>query len=422
MPEHIYKKVTVFLILFIYIYFLVVPKPSLALTVTELQQTIEQKNSEIKKLEEQASQYRTEIAQKSAVSKTLKNELATVERNIKQLQNNIVINQRQIQKAELEIKKTGIEITEKESAISKIRKGLGEIIQYFSQKDAEMPVRLLFQNGGLNNFLSQIDHYRLLQSKMVGTLSDLHSIKEELKVKKEESQETKEKLSKIQKTLDDRKKIKESVQEDKKNLLSITKNQENEYQKLLKDTEDKQQQILKDTENLEEELRKLINPEALPKALKGVLEKPVNGILTQGYGQTTFAKKHRDFYSFHNGIDLAAPLGTPVVAAEDGVVLGTGDTDKYCPKMLQGKYIVIDHKNNLATMYGHLSLISVFSEQGVKRGDIIGYVGSTGLATGPHLHFTVYDAKTVQIKKGPTGNCGLLPYGGSINPLQYLHL
>ena len=116
--------------------------------------------------------------------------------------------------------------------------------------------------------------------------------------------------------------------------------------------------------------------------------------LTQGYGATQFAQST---YSskFHNGIDIGAPLGTPIFAAENGRVLASGNTDSYCPPVWYGrkkyggsygKFIVIKHENNLSTLYSHLSLSAVKIGDLVNRGDVIGYTGNTGLSTGPHLH------------------------------------
>lgn len=84
----------------------------------------------------------------------------------------------------------------------------------------------------------------------------------------------------------------------------------------------------------------------------------------------------------HTGVDIAAPMGTPVVAAEDGKVVFTesGNTG-------YGNHIIIQHKNGLKTLYGHLSSIDVSKGQQVVRGEQIGKVGSTGNSTGPHLHF-----------------------------------
>ena len=90
----------------------------------------------------------------------------------------------------------------------------------------------------------------------------------------------------------------------------------------------------------------------------------------------------------HKGIDIAGAgiYGTPIIAAADGVV-GISNSGNYGGGY--GNYVMIDHGNNFATLYGHMSEIIVSEGQTVKRGDTIGYVGSTGDSTGPHLHFEV---------------------------------
>lgn len=85
--------------------------------------------------------------------------------------------------------------------------------------------------------------------------------------------------------------------------------------------------------------------------------------------------------SFHNGLDLAAPTGTPVAATNDGIVLVAGDYP------IKGGFVMIDHGFGLASLYLHLSEIHVSAGQHLSRGEIIGLVGSTGLSTGPHLHW-----------------------------------
>ena len=83
----------------------------------------------------------------------------------------------------------------------------------------------------------------------------------------------------------------------------------------------------------------------------------------------------------HMGVDYAAPVGTPVISVADGVVAESGFQGAY------GNKVVIQHNANQSTAYAHLSRISVRKGQTVKQGDIVGAVGSTGLSTGPHLHF-----------------------------------
>lgn len=93
---------------------------------------------------------------------------------------------------------------------------------------------------------------------------------------------------------------------------------------------------------------------------------------------------------FHYGLDFAAPQGTPIYATADGKVTTAGNTGNG-----YGNYVVIDHGYGYKTLYGHMVRVKARNGQEVKRGEVIGWVGSTGKSTGPHLHYEVhkYDQK-----------------------------
>lgn len=113
----------------------------------------------------------------------------------------------------------------------------------------------------------------------------------------------------------------------------------------------------------------------------GQLLWPASGPVTSPFGMR-FHPVHR-VNRFHSGIDIAAPHGAPIIAADSGVVVTATWNSGY------GNYIVIDHGNGMQTLYAHNSRNLVSPGQAVSRGQLIGRIGSTGVSTGPHLHFEV---------------------------------
>jgi murein DD-endopeptidase MepM/ murein hydrolase activator NlpD len=109
---------------------------------------------------------------------------------------------------------------------------------------------------------------------------------------------------------------------------------------------------------------------------------PVDGRITGDFG--TRIDPFNGEGTFHRGIDIASSYGHSVAVAADGVVIYADSMGGY------GRMIVIEHSNGFATRYGHLSEFAVVEGQSVKCGDILGYVGMSGRATGPHLHYEVW--------------------------------
>jgi murein DD-endopeptidase MepM/ murein hydrolase activator NlpD len=115
---------------------------------------------------------------------------------------------------------------------------------------------------------------------------------------------------------------------------------------------------------------------------RGFMGMPVAGRVTSNFG----ARMHPllGFLRMHKGIDIGAPYGTPIYAAIDGVVAFAGRNRGY------GNFVKLNHGGGIATGYGHMSRIAVSPGTRVGRGQVIGYVGSTGMSTGPHLHWEVW--------------------------------
>lgn len=108
---------------------------------------------------------------------------------------------------------------------------------------------------------------------------------------------------------------------------------------------------------------------------------PVQGVVTSSFGERL--DPFRGEGAFHTGIDIATAEGDPIHATADGTVIKASMGNGY------GREIILDHGHGIETLYAHLSGFAVTAGQDVHRGDIIGYVGSSGRSTGPHLHYEV---------------------------------
>lgn len=138
----------------------------------------------------------------------------------------------------------------------------------------------------------------------------------------------------------------------------------------------------------------------------GAFGAPVNGSITSGYG----SRRHPilGYMRMHAGVDFGASWGAPIYAATDGRVNYAGWHGGH------GNYVRIDHGSGIGTGYAHMSRIAVSPGTSVRRGQVIGYVGSTGLSTGPHLHYEMY-------RNGQTVNplsIGAITRQAAVDPAQ----
>ena len=127
-----------------------------------------------------------------------------------------------------------------------------------------------------------------------------------------------------------------------------------------------------------------------PYFLTASMWSPVSGLVTSRFGWRSHPVSGQD--DFHTGVDIAAAQGTPILAALPGVVEQTGYSESY------GNFVVLRHSDNLRTTYNHCSEILAREGEQLARGDRIALVGSTGISTGPHLHFEV---EVKGLKAGP---------------------
>ena len=380
--------------------------------VDEIKKEIELRAQEIKDLAATIKKYQKDLEAVGKQENTLQNQINRMNKEIAILNLNIKKTQTQIIETGLKIDELKNQVYVKEDEIESRKEKLAHIILLMSQSESGNLLSLAFSTKNLSDFFSQQESLANLQRDVKVSLDELKTFKSVLENFKKDKETQQAELKNLNEELGNQWQITNEQKTEKDSLLKDTRNKEKEYQRIINELNRKRQDVESEINALEERLRQAIDKSKISIS-KGILRWPLEGRFSQGYGKPNWNAA----YDFPNGIDIAAPIGTPIKAALGGKIIGVGDNGRYS----YGKWIAIEHGNfSIVTLYGHLSLQKVSVGQEVKTGDIIGYVGSTGYSTGPHLHFTIFTSDSYTLMKSTKVPGLLIPIGGTLNPMEYL--
>lgn len=418
-----------FFILFL-LYFAFLPANRvMSASVDELKSKISDRASEIRELEKEIAELDKNVQKTVGEKQTLNAELKQIDAVKKKLDADIKVTSKKINLAELNITKLQSDIADKNDRIGSGQSTVISSLKTINRLDSISLPEIMLSGENFSSIWNNVSNLEDLQAKMIGHIKDLEAVRRGLEEDKKELEDEKRREVGFRAQLSDQKKIAEQNIASKNKLIKDTNNKEVNYRKMLAETEARKNAVESELAQFESELKIAIDPNSLPTTGLKVLSWPLTTVrITQYFGHTEFSKTQAIYNGKgHNGIDMGAPIGTPLKASASGVVVGAGDTDPVCYKASYGKWIMIDHNNGLSTIYGHLSLIKVSPGQKVNVGEIIGYTGSSGYSTGPHLHFTVAASQAVKVGtlKSKVRGCGtytipLGPFNGYLNPLSYL--
>ncbi|MBG0916394.1 murein hydrolase activator EnvC family protein [Exiguobacterium profundum] len=358
-------------------------------SIQSREQAISKEQQEINKLDAELQDVINDVAQKKA-------EIRATEEKIKKLQ-------AQIKKYEAKMKAQEDLMKDR---MATMQKNGGSSVNWaefiFGSKDFGDLITRMITAGTIQENDQQIfEEYEATKEKLAKAQADLKAERDSLVKQKEE-------LEKRQKELDQ--KMKERAAKIKKleaekvkfesKLMSLQ-----EMEDTLKAQEQAIQSEIEAQRRAEEEARRAAAAAAAAKkqqgsssnsgssastapvasapASGGMFQRPASGRLSQGWGPASGANG----YSFHNGLDIAGPVGTPIYAAQTGTVLRAGWGGAY------GNHVMIAHVINgqvWTTVYAHMSSVSVSAGQRVSQGQNLGGMGSTGNSTGSHLHFEIH--------------------------------
>lgn len=402
------------------------PGMSIAQSAEELQSQINANRAQIETINKEIVQFEKELTVVGEKKQTLQSAVNTLDLSVKQTQAKVKSKQSQISTTELEIQQLGGQIASKEELIRMESQAIAETIRALNETTTGSMVELVLANDSVADVWDDTESVMTIQESMHSHVLSLLSAKQILSENKDKTEDKRSELVEQKSELASEEQSLSVKKKEQTNLLTQTKSQESTYQSLLAQKKASKAQFEAALTDLESKLQYTLDPSSIPSAGKGVFRWPLDNVrITQQFGRTADSGR---LYSSgtHNGIDLAASIGTPLKAALAGTVQATGNTDAVKGCYSYGKWVLIRHGNGLSTLYAHMSQVNVSQGQSVATGGVIGYSGDTGYATGPHLHFTVYASDAVQVRQlGTNTPCGkaTMPVSaatGYLNPMDFL--
>ena len=381
-------------------------------------------------LNQQITTYQQQIAQVQAKSSSLKNEISIYNDQISSTELAIEAKQTQIDGANLQITQVQRQIDEKNQDIANNQQVLAQLISELNQDDDQYALKTTIGSSNLSDFLDQVQYEQNLQSQVYQLVEKIKDLKAQLVQQQQALQIQVKQLQDYETQLQVTQDSLTTVRDQKQQLLNQTQGLEKNFQKLLYSSKQSAVNLQKEIEDLDNQVKAKLGKSGAINAAPGLLAWPIDGIITQGYGNTGFTALG---YDFHNGIDIAGPAGQPIYAAADGVVLDDDHSNQDFGNWVALKSTIITASGpaTIVTLYGHMQKYIVDVGQTLKQGDLIGYEGNTGNTTaklyGPergfHLHFGVYNFDGFGVTQGAyTKTYGpyKVPYGYTYNPLTFL--
>ena len=427
----------------------VLPTAVNAQSAAELQNKIDAQSAQIAALEAEIAEFQKQLNALGAQKNTLQSTINTLTVSQKQLASQIQVTQAKIASANLEIERLSLSIGDKEVSIATDQTAIAKALRSMAQEEQQPLIAKLAAASTLGEAWQTADRTTQFNRALGEDIRHLEATRTALATDRDEVAETKKKLLALNSQLTLQKRSVDANKAEQQKLLAQTKNQESNYQQLIARKKASQKAFEQELIDLQSQLNLIVHPNLLPKVGSGILSWPfplafMSGCsarqgyfgnsfcITQYFGNTPFSTANPQIYNGrgHNAIDIAAPIGTPIVAAMGGTVIGTGNTDLARGCYSFGKWVMVEHGNGLSTLYAHLSVIDVGKGQQVGRGQVIGLSGMTGYATGPHIHFGVYATEGTQITtlrqfRGATIGCAdasmpVATLTAYLNPLSYL--
>lgn len=346
-----------------------------------LLEEITNRKTQIDQINKQIDSYRAKLGQYSSESANLMNDISMIENEIAIADLDVKVTQAQIETQQLEIQIVDENIRQESAKLETQKDMLGEMIFALHRKSDIGIIEVLFGADDFNALFTEVEQLENINGDLNIALDATHQTKENLEADRASQQGRLDDLLELESKMKEQIAKLELQQSAKDTLLAAAQDSEAQYRVLMSELRQERQAITNDLAALQSKVDEQLAHSDEAGGEPGVMSWPVvGGIITATFHDPSYP--FRNLFP-HSGLDIAVPTGTAVYSAAPGIVAWARTGNSY------GNYIMVIHSGGYATLYAHLSRMDVGADQFVSRGEQIGLSGSTGLSTGPHLHFEV---------------------------------
>lgn len=341
---------------------------------------------ELDNLRKQQQQSAREIQAYKNLISSQNQQLRSLSSQLQDLENNISAMEKDLEDLQVQLKDAQRKVAEAEQDLREAEAALLERSEIFANRLVEIYkngdvnfLEVLMSSTSITDFLVRFELLSKIADQDMELLNAIEEQKQQIEEDKLQLEKQRDKIAAIKSQTEQKQQKLEGQKQEKEKLQSRISTEKEAAEKALAEEEQASREIASKIR----EIQARLNKSGSSKYTGGKFTWPTPGYerITSDYGYRIHpilkSKK------LHTGIDIGAPQGAKVVAGEKGTVSFVGYFGAY------GNTVLIEHGGNVTSLYGHLSAFSVKEGEQVGRGATIGKVGSTGLSTGPHLHFEV---------------------------------
>lgn len=349
--------------------------PTTAQATNTLKRQQDALSRSLSRVRDKRNELRRELRKREAAANDMMRQVHAVDRRITSVENRLEDTQNRLARGKKRQEQLATELLQKTNRLDEVRQKVARRIRAMHVHGDTAPLAMLVDSDNIGDLAARRALIQRVAAKDRELFNEVRVLRDTVLEKKKEQDVLVAEIATLSEQLRVEAEELQKVRQEKKNIFSVLKAKENAIEEQLED-------MARESRRLEAQIAEIqARTSGLTPVFRGRFIRPVNGRMSSGFGMRRHPVTGRT--RMHNGVDIAAPTGTPIRAAGSGRVITAAYLRGY------GYTVIVDHGGGVSTLYAHCSSILVRVGQSVQTGQTIARVGSTGLSTGPHLHFEI---------------------------------